>query len=256
MLDNEIGAAARREYEGILDELLWPVMESLLNNRPFTPGMSAICLDPGSAKICMRLSNYLGPEGHLLVKDGNHIGMPDVPYPDNLSVFTEPSGEWDGKEVDFIIGRRVLNAHARELEIMESAIPLIKQGGFFVLSGFDLPACQCFPENYAFDRYIELLHAYGEILGVSQNPDGLIRHLRKSGFEHLSISSLVPSFLEHKQRALPSLVLEALGSALSKQGLSTPAEVQALLLELRLFGNEPGTLISAPSGYLISASRL
>jgi len=65
----------------------------------------------------------------------------------------------------------------------------------------------------------------------------------------------VPSFLEQKQRRLPLLVLEAIGPALTKHGLCSPVEMQAILMELRLFGKEPGTLISAPSGHLIAAFR-
>ena len=114
--------------------------------------------------------------------------------------------------------------------------------------GIELSSSQCFPENYAFDRYIELLRAFEETLGLPNNQQRTAGQLRQTGFEHLHASSLVPSFLEPEQRRLPSLVLEAIGGTLTKQGICSAVEMQANLMELRLFGNEPGTLISAPSG--------
>lgn len=254
------GSAAGRKRQLILSNLLTLSTKAFFQKIAFKENMNGLDLGCGTGRTTLLLKALMGKSGKMtgidmdavninLAKEiaGQHPKLSDVAFR------RENILEWnDNQSYDFIYSRMFLNQLNDPRAILRRMYKKVIPGGFVMVEELDFSNYQCFPNSYAFDRFVEL-HALAK---KQQNAGSNIgKNLKdwfqKAGFKNIEVQIVPPSFINGESKHIPSLTLESIATALLQENLTTPTELHALLSELRGFEKQENTLISLPGIYQV-----
>ncbi len=262
MIENALGAAARRKCQSILDEMLWPSTESALREIPIQSGMQIVDISCGAGGITLPLMEMLGPKGQVISFDCDKANIELVSGKINnqlpkMTSFVNCCFEnWDGTaSADLIIGRCILNDIDRNRAIVSKAATLLADAGVLVLEFLDFSKSQSFPRSYALDRYCEYMRTYQHVLQQPPQLPEFTSLCEGTELQQPSISALIPRFLDSRHKQLPSLMLEYLTPFIVENDLNSQIELQAIISELRELANQPAVMITAPVGVRLATCR-
>jgi len=122
----------------------------------------------------------------------------------------------------------------------------IRPGGSIAVADTDFRGHFCYPDNAAFQRYVDL---YSETLarrgGNANVGPRLPRLLIDAGFERVDAHVAQPAGLEGDVKLVAPLTMENIAEAVVAEGVATREEVDAVVAELYALAETPGALMSA-----------
>ena len=240
------GSAAERKRQSILSKMLAPSSNGFFQKLRIKEGMHGLDLGCGTGQITALLKTLVGESGKITAIDSDEtninlaneaiIGKPD----NNRSIFRfENIEEWTENEVyDFIYYPLLLQQSRRPLSIFQQMFQGLKVGGFAMLEELNPLEFYCFPNCYAFDRFLEL---YAKVKEQKSKEPKMITELtdgfHEAGFRNVQAQLVQPSLFKDENKHIASLTMESIAIHLLDKKLTTPTELQALLFELKEFEN-------------------
>ena len=249
--------AAGRKRDEILANTLAASTQRFLQNFHFEKGMIGLDLGCGTGNLTLQLQSLVGQEGKMvgIDADATNVNIAKEKTASNnqgnVQFFQKDMTGWEGNEqYDFVYSRLLFNQLTQPMKVLQQIFQSLKPGGWVMIEDMNLSNCYCYPNSYAFERYVELVTELEERMGTDANISsefGVM--LRNANFERIQVKAAQPTFLQNGSKRIPSLLLENIFDLLLAEQLATVSELQALLLELRTFENRLDTLIALPSIY-------
>jgi len=221
--------------------------------------MHGLNLGCGTGENTLLLKTMVGSEGKMTGLDSNPVNIKiaeEKAVQNELSQIDyrhQNSSEWSEEQVfDFVYSSLLFNQSINLSNILKQVHNSLKPGGMVMVEDLDFSQFNCFPSCYAFDRFMEL-NSIIEKRQVTDNNIGkqLLSVFQNAGFKNIQIQQTRPCFLADKNKRIASLTLEYIAPIIIDKKLSTPAEVQALIFELKNFEEEENSMISMPGIYQV-----
>ncbi len=249
--------AAGRKRDELLAKTLATSTQQFLQNFRFENGMLGLDLGCGMGDITLQLRSLVGQEGKMigLDADATNVNIAKEKAASNnqshVRFFQKNLSGWEENErYNFVYSRLLFNQLAQPMKVLQLIFQSLKKGGWVMIEDINLSNCHCYPNSYAFERYVELVTELNKRLGINASTGSQFgAMLRNANFEHIQVQATQPTFLQNGSKRILSLSLENAFDPLLTEQLATVSELQALLLELKTFENRLDTLIALPSIY-------
>ncbi len=165
--------------------------------------------------------------------------------------------EWEEyQSYDFVYSRNLFNQFTDPLNMLQQVFNSLMPGGLIMIEDLDFSKFQCFPNSYAFDRFIEL---YTEATKRKETNPNIWRQLyhnfHQVGFKNSKVQFVRPRFLTGKNKRIASLTLESISTILEKENRASLVELQALLSELKSFEAQKNTMVTSAGIYQMWGHR-
>lgn len=257
-----LGNAAGRKRRHILSKVMAKTSRSFFKTIQFAPAPIGLDLFCGQGQISHELSQIIGAPYTICGYDTDatsiDIAKEKIGQSNNQLAFSKIENDnWITNEsYDFIYCRSFLNAEYTPLVLVQKMYDSLKPNGFVLLEHIERSNFQSFPQNYAFNRYLELQQSINNINGTSiDSIDQLHTILNKAQFHKIRIQQVAPTFLPDDCKQIASLSLEDISTQIIAKNLANPSELQALLYELKSLEKQKTTMISLPGVYQIIAYK-
>tara|TARA_Y100000590_G_scaffold461079_1_gene621845 strand:- start:3661 stop:4284 length:624 start_codon:yes stop_codon:yes gene_type:complete len=157
---------------------------------------------------------------------------------------------------DFIYCRLIFSHLRSPRALMDKLKMLLSDEGILAIEDVDFDGHVAYPENKAFNRYVE---AYKE-LGKARGADPLIGRklpsmLRSSGYDVQLIDCRCPAFLDGEGKHMVDVSFDLIGEGLVSNGIMSKDEHSEVHGKIVDFANDPTTLISLPKIFQVSAKK-
>ena len=259
----KITSAASRKRQQLLSEVLVPFTKIFFLKAPLKKGMHGLDLGCGTGLTTVILKSLIGSEGTITGMDSNafHLSIArekaiqqELP---NITYRLQNILEWsDNQTYDFIYSGLFFNRISEPAAIFKQIHNSLSAGGFAMVEDLDFTQFQCFPNCYAFDRFIDLYTEIKKNQGTDANIGNRIGQLfKQAGFQKIQARMIPPKFLKGTTKHIASLTLESITPLLLEENLTTPTELMALIFELQDFEKQKNTMITLPGIYQVFGYR-
>jgi len=260
---SKTGNVASIKRRQILSNIFFHSTQAFFQKVTIQKGMYGLDLCCGTGGNTLLLKTLVGSEGKMTGIDSNlalvkiaeekvlqnNLDQIDFRYQNIL--------EWKEKQTyDFVYRGLLFPQLANPSTIFQQVHRSLKPGGFAMAEGLGLSQFRCFPGCYAFDRFIELSTMVEEQNVVDVNIGSqLLSVFQNARFENIQVQQVSPSFSTGKNKQIASLTLEYMAPILIDKKLSTAAELQVLIFELKNFEKQKNSLITLPGIYQVVGYR-
>ena len=248
------GGAEGKARLKILSRVMQPYTQNFFQHLEITTGMHCLDIGCGGGDVTFELANLVGEKGlvvgleldeaivRLIQQDCQQLGWTNVQFKVADALSLDEENKYDLAYTRFLLTH--LSEPQKAIELMKMAL---KPGGRIAIEDLEFAGHFCYPKHSAFDRYIELYQQ------VVQNKGGdpeiglkLPGMLKKVGFQEVNFNLVQPTFMEGEGKSIAQITMEKIRSAVLEQGLSSPDEIDTIILELKEFAQNPETIISLP----------
>ena len=248
------GGIEGRERLRILSRVLHPTTSQLLKKAGVSTGMTCLDLGCGGGDVSFYLANLVGPEGRVtgIDKDETKIkiarsevidkGLSQVEFIADDIYDTETGSLFD------VIYARFLLTHMQDPRAMlDLMYKRLQPGGIVILEDIDFRGHFSYPENRAFNRYVELycavsLKAKGDPY-IGQRFPSL---LKEAGFENVELNIVQPAGTVGEVKFIAAITMENIADAVIRSDLASRKEIDEVVAELYKIAEDDHTLISLP----------
>ncbi|MCG8329756.1 MAG: hypothetical protein MI974_18820 [Chitinophagales bacterium] len=223
---------AEEKLQRILSKILDPTTKTLFEKVPFKKGMQGFVWGYVSNKKMALLKAFVGLGGNI-----------------KSAGFKQAQIE-KTKIYDFVYSGLFFGEFGKPITLFTQIYNSLKPGGFAIIEELDYSQFQCFPQNMAFERFVELLCKCKNQQATNVNTGKHTYTLfQQAGFQKCQAQLHKPIFLTGKDKSIAALALESIASQVLQQHLATPTELHRLLSELRAFEKQKNTSITLPGVY-------
>lgn len=238
----------------ILSRVLQSHTQHFLHRLEITSGMRCLDLGCGGGDVTRELAALVGESGQVVGIDLDEtiiklaqgeceqLGLKNVQFKILNAVTWEEKEEYDLAYTRFLLTH--LTHPQRVIENLKMAI---KPEGWIGVEDIEFSGHFCYPKCRAFDQYIEL---YQQVVkekgGDPEIGPKLPGMLQKAGFKQVKLNVIQPTFIEGEGKLLAQITMEKIKEAILEQSLSSPQELEKILVELKTFTQRTDTLISLP----------
>ena len=228
-----------------------PDTRHLLTRVGLTRGMRAADIGCGVGVITHWMARRVGPTGSVTGVDisADQIAAARNATPRHLAhrvQFVAAPGEdtgLPGDHFDLTFCRFLLMHSADPEGCLREMVRITRPGGVIVCEEGDFSSPFCDPPSRAFDRSFELYRA----LGASRGLDFIIgrrlyRLFLQMGLPEPGVRLVQPVFAKEPGKDLPRWTLEEFAQSAIEAGLTTPAEIAELLVEMARLTKDPTVL--------------
>jgi len=175
----------------------------------------------------------------------------------NLEYYlSEEKERYVNRSYDFVFARSLFSNSENPEKEAQQIFQILKPGGLFLFEEMNYLKQYCYPSNFAFTRYLDLYAKLAKKQGADLHIIPQISPLLKTaGFSQVKAAQISPLFINGLAKSFSSLMLESLAPQLIDQQLVLPAEINALIEELKLFEQQPETMLSLPGIYQMQAHK-
>jgi len=247
------GGQSGKDRLKVLAEVMRPATTSLLAAAGVPAGGRCLDVGCGGGHISLELARLVGPTGwvvgidldaeilRLARVDAEAYGAAHVEFRVG-DALAPPEGPYD------VAYARFLLSHVDDPgAVVWAMAKVLAAGGVAIVEDIDFAGSFCYPENRAYQRYVEL---YRETVrrrgGNADIGPALPALLRAAGLQAIQARVAQPVALEGEGKLIASLTLERIAHAVTEEGVATREEVEAILAELLAFTKSPTTMISVP----------
>ncbi|MGC8668530.1 MAG: class I SAM-dependent methyltransferase [Chthonomonadales bacterium] len=239
------GAAARLR---VVHQVHGADTRRLLIRAGLSRGMHAVDMGCGVGVITRWMARRVGPSGSATGVDisSEQIAAAQAATPaGRVQFFTAPAEDTGlpGDTYDFVYCRFLLMHSASPEGCLREMKRIARPGGLIVCEEGDFTAPFCDPPSEAFDRSFALYRALGAHRGLDFCIGRrLYRLFLQLELADLHVSLVQPAYAEGPGKDLPRWTLEEFADGAIAAGLTTRAEVAALLAEMARLTQDPGVL--------------
>ena len=249
-----LGSAAARKRQQVLAQALADSTMAFLKKIQFRNGMQGLDLGCKTGEVTRILNSLIG-NGNMTgidmsatnIQIAREIARQNL-NKSNIEYRHENIPEWSEKQCyNFVYSRLLFNQLREPLPMLRQIINSLKTGGIAMVEDLDFSQLHCFPNSFAFDRFVELYIAMKERYGTDANIGNQLSNLfRQAGFSNIQVQLARPTFLTGESKKIASLTLESIAANLLEEKLTTSTELQALLFEIKAFEAQAQSMISLP----------
>ncbi len=260
---SNLGQAAKRERHRILSNILESSTASFLQQYKFKNDLQGLHLDCKDGEVTLQLARMLGNVGSIVGVDNseNSIAIAKqrtgMGNEGNVAFSLRTSFEkTNTQKYDFVYSRFLLSTSSNPMKELQKMYRLLKPEGLLLIEDIDFSSNYCSPYNSAFERYSEL---YSKLMlkNGTDTSIGSNLHLKLEniGFQKVKTQLIPPVFLTGERKKLVSLTFEIVADSILKASMAKPAEIQALLYEIKDFEQQAFSMISLPGIYQVSGIK-
>jgi SAM-dependent methyltransferase len=257
------GGEAGAERLRVLSAAMRPATLALLSRAGVGPGMQALDLGCGSGEVTMELARAVGRRGRVV---GVELDADVLAHARRRAEAAGHIIEWrhddagtleDEEAYDFVYARFLLSHLPDPAATLARMARALRPGGRLVVEDIDIAAHVHWPPSAAFRRYVELYAATARARGVDPaigpRLPGL---LLDAGLEDIEVAIAMPTFLHGEGKTVARRTLANIADAAVAAGLTTHAEVDALLQELEAHEAHARSIQSTAQVFQVFGRRL
>ncbi len=260
---SNLGQAAKRERYRILSNILESSTASFLQQFKLKRDLKGLHLDCKDGEVTLQLAKMLGNVGSIVGVDNSEnsiaiakqrIGMENE---GSITFLTKESFEkTNTQKYDFVYSRFLLSSSSSPMNELQKMYDLLKPGGLLLAEEIDFTRNFCAPYSFAVERYTELYSALMRKNGADPSIGSNLRFkLDEMDFQKVKSQLIPPAFLTGERKKLVSLTFETVADSILKASMAKPAEIQALLYEIKDFEQQAFSMISLPGIYQVSGIK-
>lgn len=246
------GGRPGRERLRVLAGVLAPTTRALLERLPVRPGDRCWDVGCGGGDVTVMIADMVGPAGRVLGTDidpakvalarAEATAYPQVEYRVGNIMGGAPDGTFD------IAHARFLLSHLTDPGAAVAAIGrALRPGGILAVEDVDFSALVCCPDLPAFRAYHDLYIRTGRYRGADPliGPRlPLLLHEAGCTDIHIQINQLAEP--DPTIKSIHVLTLENIADAALQAGLTSPAELDAMLTDLHAAVDDSSMVLAAP----------
>ncbi|MEO1262863.1 MAG: hypothetical protein AAFZ15_28910 [Bacteroidota bacterium] len=252
----------RQNFFRLLGSVLEVDSLALLQKIPITKNSKVLVMDMDNRRVIAKLVRLIGENGKLVSVTNaipNKLITKTIVPAGNYEISTPSSREFGNStegDFDYIFSRLQLSVGGNAEQTLLQFYKILKPRGEVFLEEFNLLDFRAFPECTAFDRLAALAKKVRQPgIDADKAKSRYKEPLEKTGFKNVQSQLIPPIFLQKKFKQLASLSFELFSSELLEQEVAKPAELRALLYELKSFEKRSNSLISLPPVYQVSGKK-
>jgi ubiquinone/menaquinone biosynthesis C-methylase UbiE len=247
----------------ILSGALWPTTLTLLNRAGLRTGMACLDVGCGGGDVTLEMARLVGPMGRAtgIDMDSTKIQLAQHEAEQaglaNLTFLARDLDQLHDEAAYDLVYARLLLTHLRDpFNALQRLVQATKPGGVVVVEDMDHSAIFSYPECSAIKRYVSLYDQVVRLKGADPAIGPKLPALfRRAGLQDIQFSHVQPAFIDGEAKHIQRITLENTAPAVIAAELAHEAEIEALLLELDDFAQEPQTIVSFPRIFQVWASR-
>lgn len=247
------GGQAGKQRLDVLAAVMQPHTAWLLDAVGVEPGSRCIDVGCGGGHVSRELARRVGSDGYVvgidLDPDVISLARADAHREGltNLRFEVGDAAGLDAGDYDLAYCRFLLSHVPRPGEVLESITATVRPGGAVVLEDTDFAASFCYPESAAYQRFVQL---YREVVsrfgGNADIGPALPALLRSARIQDVELDVRQPAALSGPAKLMTVVTLERISRAVIGERLASPDELDSLLTSLRVYYDDPTTLMSTP----------
>ncbi len=239
----------------LLAQIMAPTTSALLAEVGVRSGINCLDLGCGGGHVTRCLAELVGAGGRVTGLDLDAVKLAaardegDRAGHRNLDFRVANVAEWAEPDTyDLVYGRFILSHLADRQAMVRRMSAALRSGGVLVLEDIDFTGAFCYPPNAAFARYCELYCAViGRRGGDARLGPQLPGLCLDAGLEGVQVRVVQPVHSGvAPEKALMLSTLVNIGDAVIAEGLATAAELEATVLQLGSFTDDPRSVVSLP----------
>ena len=251
---NRLKLASGRSLVVFLAEIYRSTSQTFIRNTIPRKDLTGLHLGCRNGDATFLLAEQLGSKSQLTGIDESEIllqaarnkqselGLNNIHF-EQSNVFAFQAGQ----NYDFIFTRSFISQISVDTSLLQRLFQGLIPEGLLLIQIIDQANFSSYPYNHAFTRSIELIESLKEKLyPAAVVMEELSEMLVQNGFGNIRISTVPPSLVNGNYRSVVSLSLETVSPELLKLRLTSPEELDALLIELRDFEKRETTMIGVP----------
>jgi SAM-dependent methyltransferase len=252
------------ERLAVVNEVHGPDTRAFLLRAGLKPGMRVADIGCGIGTISCWMAGQVGADGTVQSVDvsaeqiatarrrADAAGIENVTF----AVASAYDTQLEAEGFDLVFCRFVLMHLQRPEEALREMRRLLRPGGVLAVEDGDFTALFCHPPLDAFDRCMALYRAAGERHGADfEIGRKLYALVRAVGFEATEVAMAQPVFVRGQAKRLPEWTLAESANLLIEAGLTTAAEIDALIAALSAFAARDETVIGMARMMQVAATK-
>ena len=256
------GGNSGSERLKLLANATWPTSLHFLTNSGISSEMRCLDLGCGSGDITIRLAEFLGPKSEVIGLDLDHTKIEiakNETKNKNLNLTFTVSNIEDHlppEKYDFIYMRFLLSHLKKPEELLKKARELLRDDGILIIEDVDFDGHFCYPNNLAFNQYVDLYKNAGIMKGADPliGPK-LLTMVRDTGYSNINFNVVLPTFDRGAGKQMALLTLKSIESSALDLSLITKSDFDKLLYELECFEKNALSIMSLPRIFQISVTK-
>ncbi len=227
-------------------------------------GMSCLDVGCGGGSVTLDLARLVGPNGRVVGMDFDAVKLDlakqhaaDKHVDNVFFVEADVTELEDINTYDFVYARFLLS-NLKEPDVMLAKMAAaLKAKGVLVIEDVDYRGHFSYPQNDAFDRYVELYQQLGSKHGTNPNI-GCEIPLMMADAGLIDVEMLLADLVFDKGdgKTTSKITLDSIAKAVIKDGLATKAEMTRLGEELDKFVKSKRTLMSMPRIFQVWGTKV
>ena len=248
------GGVEGRERLRILARVMQPTTTQLINQVGIKHGMACLDVGCGGGDVSFYLAKMTGSGGRVVGIDIDETKI-DIARKEslennllNIQFYTSDIFEGDDKSEFDIVYARFLLTHLLDPNLaLKKMHSKLQPGGVVVIEDIDFRGHFCFPENTAFNRYIQL---YSQVVldkggdpNIGPRLPGL---LTETGFKEININVVQPAGIKGEVKLIAAITMENIAHAVLSTGLAVEEEIDEVIRGLYVIASDKHTFVSLP----------
>ncbi len=257
------GGVEGRERLHLTARIFESTTRDLLRRAGISEGMQCLDVGCGGGHVTMEMARLVGPQGRAVGMDIDStkldLNRQDAEQQRLTNVEFRKGDAHDLHEeslYDIVYSRAVL-CHLRDPgSVVEKMARAAKPGGAVVVEDVEMSGHFCYPENRAFNRYLEMTFELMRQRGA--DPDigrKLPELLRNAGVQDVHVNIVHPVFTEGDGKLVAQITMENLADAAMESGLASRDEIDSIIEEIAKAARDPRTIMSMPCMYQVWGTR-
>ena len=225
--------------------------------------MNCIDFGCGGGDVCFDIAEIVGEDARIAgvdidplkiasaQKEAADKNFPQIEFINSDIYSVAVDGEFNMAYARFLL------THLRDpLAALKKMYDRLTPGGFAIIEDIDFRGHFCFPDNTAFNRYVQL---YSETsLDAGGDPyigPKLPSLMKQAGFDQIEISLIQPAGITGEVKYLAAITMENIADTILKAGLASRDAIDDIIDDLYQLAKDEHSFVSMPRIFQVKGTR-